>query len=112
MIIVGGFSWIGTILLLTFPVLAIRDIIRAIRKFKQHRQTERLIRETEALQAEVQDDIQRFDQWQKEYDRRKKEHKERLRELEAAVDAASDPEERKAAWERVYAECNRIWWRW
>ncbi len=96
-----------TILFLAIPVLAIRDIIRALRKFKQKRDNERLdrlIQESDASMARAEKVYQEFMQWEEENKRRREEYSQRIRELEAAVEAASDPDERSAALNRLITE--------
>lgn len=110
MIIVGGFSWIGTILLLTFPVLAIRDIIRAIRKRRRKRILERLEQESAASRARIEKLDQEFQELVEDIDRRREEHEQRIRELEAAVEAATDPDERFEAEKRLFDERMKLWY--
>ncbi len=106
MLIIDG-SLFFILLFFAIPVLAVRDIIRAIRKSKRKRDNERLdrlIQERDASMAEIEKDYQEFKKWEEEHNRRREEEDKHLRELEAAIEAASDPDERSAAVERFLAE--------
>ncbi len=106
MLIIDG-SLFFILLFFAIPVLAVRDIIRAIRKFKRKRDIERLdrlIQKNNVSMAEIEKDHQEFKQWEEEHNRQRDEQwrqwEEQSRELEAAIEAASDLDEYVAALEQ------------
>lgn len=107
MFMVDGFGWVGLLFALALPVLLVRDVIRLIKKQIRKRESALWKQERDAFWAEEKRKREEDETFYNEIQEQLRQMEDRRRlilDLETAIEAAPNKEERIAARERLLAE--------